>query len=378
VVVTSDALSFDTAEEQDIAADESAGEEDVEIELYEMSDDSAPFADEAAEPAPAAAGMPSSDDIVQLFRRAMREELAAVAHGQGALTLDDVRAVIREELAAQKPQITETSSPMDQGELLTAVRQAVRHEISETIEAVVIKAVDGMTRKVVDAASAPIGPAEMEDLVGRIAGREMAVALQNVPKPDPTASYPTTDELGEALSARVAGPLDELNKTIANLARVDRLGEEIHTWIQSAISELPSSDEIQRLLSGAQTGSAAIPGDLRALLREELTALASDKFEAVAWEVVPALAEKGMRSEAAAPAAIDAESLRNVIRDELATLQHSPAAGNGGGLDLDALRGLIHDELAGLVGHQIEAVVWEVVPDLAEQIIKKELDRLTT
>lgn len=304
-----------------------ADDPDVDVEIYEIAPQEEPAGApvwEEEEGLSDAATTPSGDDIVALFRRALREELAGLRLPETRLapgTREAIREVVREELTRALSQTPMSrpeppdddmipGEPMDQTELLTAVRQAVRHEVTETLESVVVEALESMTRKVIEAASSPIGPAEMEDLVGRICGREIAVALESFPKP---VTPPGVNEIADALSARIMGPLDEIRRTLANLPRYERMGEEVHTWIHSALGELPTADEIRAMLAGLGGASPVAPS-------------------------------------ASASALPDSEGLRAMLREEL----------------------------AGLVGERLEAVAWEVVPDLAEQIIKKELDRLTT
>ena len=91
------------------------------------------------------------------------------------------------------------------------------------------------------------------------------------------------------------------------------MGEEIHTWLNSALGELPTADEIRALAQSPKAAPgatapavAAAPALgpefttlLREILREEVGRLAGQKAEAIAWEVIPPMAETVIKQQLA-------------------------------------------------------------------------------
>ncbi|RJO65099.1 MAG: hypothetical protein C4523_16975 [Myxococcales bacterium] len=107
--------------------------------------------------------------------------------------------------------------------------------------------------------------------------------------------------MAEAVAEEIRPPLQALREAVeqANQKHAG-FGEEVHTWISSALAETPSLDDIRALFSAAGAGGApldALKDVVRQAVAEGMGQAVSRRIEEVAWEVVPALAEVIIKKE---------------------------------------------------------------------------------
>lgn len=256
---------------------------------------SAPEAEEEA---------PDADHILRIFRRAIREEIAASAlpGSSAGIAPEELRKVVREELAAMLPQAAPSPAP---AELERLVRAAVATELKDvlarTLREVMGLSLDKMDKLIEASKAVPLasGVAPTGAVAPSLGEIEMAVARALSAREAPAALDP--EAIARSVAAKLDSSLQGLKSTLDTQAAMGAgLGEEIHTWLNSALSELPSADELRALASGAKTVSGAAPAPgvgpdfaatLREILRDEVGRLAGHKAEAIAWEVIPPLAE---------------------------------------------------------------------------------------
>ncbi|RJO67459.1 MAG: response regulator, partial [Myxococcales bacterium] len=157
-------------------------------------------------------GLPSSDEILSLFRRAIREEVATLYARSAAGLSPDVerlmRDVVRQEVRvllvelegapASRTEAEGRLPPMDQAEFIAAIRQAMRHEVHDSIIDIVRDAIGRL------ALDLPQGAPMMErtmlaDIVGKVVGTEIANGLATLPKPPDPILPPAAKEVAEAV-----------------------------------------------------------------------------------------------------------------------------------------------------------------------------------
>ena len=225
---------------------------------------------EAEQPETAAAsGAVSLEQLVGAFRRAIREEMKAGA-------------------PVVAPPVVSVGSPVPPSELLRLVRETVRVELKPLLSRPVLAAEEttGVSdlRETIRTEIAAMLDERLKPIEDRL------TQLAPLAKP---SSAPSAGEVAQAVKSTLEGPLDHLRHTMEGSG----LGEQIHTWIASAVSELPTAEELRRLAAGVSApaistvGGGASSEDLRKVLREELGATLGERIEGIAWEVVPELAE---------------------------------------------------------------------------------------
>ena len=213
-------------------------------------------------------------------------ETTEVADLSPDMILDLFRQVLREELEGLAAPKASTVSPESE----ESIRRIVREEIGSALKEL--------------------------DFSGGSAGAESH---------DPAAEgridveFPEEEDIAKAVALKLAAPLADLHDAIKNMADAmeeikssgqKNLGEDIYTWINSALSEFPSADEIRQMVrenaklpqteEGAAAGVTAgadVAEAVRAAIREELGSAASSVTESIAWEVVPDLAEAIIKKE---------------------------------------------------------------------------------
>jgi len=254
---------------------------------------------------------PGSEDILQLFRVAIREELAlmqpvvkpAEKADLGADIELQMREAVRQEVKAAFAEKELESlgeektadSAIDPVELRLIIKESIKEEMQKLME----DNEDETDLK--------------DDIISGISA-EFEKQSANLEMPVMPA-VPTAEEVAAELMKSLQQPLEEIQQSLKKLESLDQLGGQVNTWINSALSELPDAEEVTSIVAKALSGASLADGN-------GTTASAS--------------------------------------------------------FDVSNLRAAMREEFGGMAGQTLEAVAWEVVPDLAEQIIKKELDRLVT
>ncbi len=177
--------------------------------------------------------------------------------------------------------------------------------------------------------------------------------------------------------------------------------------IMALMRKVLREEQAQAPAMAAQAASAPSAGVdmnelrdvVRSVVRDEMkanqTAPAAQAVDTVALsaalsQTVKAELAKMPAPQAAAPVASDklsdgqmrtivkvvAETVHSVVQGEMTNaLAKLPApsasAGGGGGADLTTIRQAIQEEIGQLMSQKIEAIAWEVVPKMAETILKR-------
>ncbi len=156
------------------------------------------------------------------------------------------------------------------------------------------------------------------------------------------------EELGATLGEKFAAMENAApQETGASEAFVEGKLQELSALVSSKIENAPAPAEVD--LSEILNEFVS----LRMLIEEKATPAAdSDKGESVRQELMKFARWMDVR------------------------LKKIPAVSGGsgdGGVDAEAIRAALRDELGSMMGERVDAVVWEVVPDLVDTILKNEL-----
>ncbi len=281
-VAAEEAVLDEPAEEEEAVEPVSAPEEEFVVEHKEGVE----------APLSAGEGLPSPEQILALFKTAVREEISV---GLGELK-DSLREMLREEVKAAVAEEVRQMQPaqIDEERLAQLVSRNQPEPVEQAPAAVDTEALAALVRE------------QLEQTLPEL--------LESQPKP---AAVPSSGDVALAVAQVLKQPLADILDLLSTPPSEEKedLGEEIHTWISSAMSELPSAEEVGQIVSQAMQVVSPAAGST------------------------------------AAPS----------VPDNVA----------------DAVRNAVREEMGQLIGQQTEAIAWEVVPELAEIIIKKELDRLT-
>lgn len=275
----------------------------------------------------AVSGYPSPDDILSLFRQAIREELGAM-------------------MAPEAPVQTNIEK---------LVREAVRDEVAVSIKD--LAAAAGGDPSGAQSDLSPLAP-EIREVGERINQLESTVTEQLAHLYEKLQSFETASN--DVDLSGLEEKLGNLSEALQELSTMKHLGEEMHTWINSALTEVPSGEEIRQILKES-VGTGAIP---------QVSADQASTDPAAAGETSD-IVRQALHEEMA-------ELTDRTVEAVKAAAPQAPAGDlSSGEVSGDQIRQAIREEFGSLTSQTLEAVIWEVVPDLAERIIKKELDRLT-
>ncbi len=220
----------------------------------------------------------------------------------------------------------------------------------------------------------------MNDKLG-VVGQQISGLHFEVPEID---FAPVTDEL-----AQLKQRSEALETSLATLGeKLGTVQDELSTTMQEKFA----------VLENAEPQPSGASEDFIAQKFETLSEVLSSRLETLQSTTAETSAEvdlseihnefgtlRALVEEKAIATQVPVESgKKESVREELMKfarwmdmrLKKLPAASGaaaGGGVDTETLRAALREELGSMMGERVDAVVWEVVPDLVDTILKNEL-----
>ncbi|MBI5140587.1 MAG: response regulator [Nitrospirae bacterium] len=345
--VAEEPVVFETAE-----TDEEAGiAESVEIEA-ELEKLEEAILEKAAEISPASvagapAAMPamSRDEIMQWVREAVNEALAGFAEAESAEQIEE---------APVAPAIT-------RDEILAAMNLPKRDEIIAMVP----------THDEIIA----LLPTRDEIVAGiAVPTRDEIIAGMDLPKRDEIiAMVPTRDEIlsmaRETIAASVPTRADVdamIRETVAETVKAS-LADSLPT--ASAITAIareeiatrvPSKSEIEGLAATAMNEVRAFGCEaVNRAIADDFIADLKAKAEGILWDIIPEASERLIN-----------EIMKDAVAAKIREAEIISESTKG------VIQGIISTSLPGTIKESVEKVTWEVIPEIAKNIIAEEIRKI--
>ena len=355
VAIAGEPVLLETAEAVEEAGIAEAVEIEAELEKLEEA-----ILEKAAEVAPAATPAISAinrDEIMQWVREAVNDALAGFAEAETAEHVEEASAapvITKEEILAS------LAIPTRQ-EIVDAMNLPAHDEIlallpthDEVVAALpsrsdIIAAIPSLSRdEIISAMNLPT----RDEIIAKLPNRDEILAMT---RETIAASVPSRAEVDAMIRETVAETVK------ASLAEALPTASEITSIARGEIAaRVPAQSEIEGLAKTAMNEIRAFGCEaVNRAVTDDFIADLKSKAEAILWDVIPETSDRLIN-----------EVMKDAVAAKLREAEIITESTRG------VIQGIISTTLPGTIKDSVEKVTWEVIPEIAKNIIAEEIRKI--